>query len=192
MSEEKKYRNGQYEGHGYDLWTTPPHIIEELREEFGPMFDPCPENWDESFNGLEIEWKKVNFVNPPYSQMVDWIKKSHEEWKKGKTVILLIPPRTDTRYFHDYVNGNAEVRFIKGRLKFGNPSKVGYKPTGAPFPSILCVFKGDGWMARFPLNVEIIVRGGLVEDVNVVGSTADIVNSMDWYITDLDMKELIG
>lgn len=137
------YRNGQYEGHGYDLWTTPPHIIAGLTAEFGPMFDPCPVDYDGSFDGLEIEWDSVNFVNPPYSQMTDWIRKSHEEWKKGKTVILLIPPRTDTRYFHDYINGNAEVRFIKGRLKFGNPSDPDYKPTGAPFPSILCVFKGE-------------------------------------------------
>ena len=139
---ERKFRNGQYESHGYDLWMTPPGIIEELEREFGEMFDPCPKNWDGSFDGLAIEWKKVNFVNPPYSEMKEWVKKCHDEWLKGKTVILFIPSRTDTRYFHDHIYNKAELRFIKGRVKFIDGRNPEAKTKAAPFPSMLCVFRG--------------------------------------------------
>lgn len=134
------YRNGQYEGNGYDLWQTPQDMLEELNKEFGEVFDPCPANYDGSFDGLEIEWKKVNFVNPPYSKMKEWIAKCHEEWKKGKTVILLIPPRTCTSYWHKYIEGNAEVRFIKGRVRFIDGRNPTAKPKPAPFPSVWVIF----------------------------------------------------
>ena len=138
----KTYRNGNYESHGYDLWQTPQYLLDELTEEFGEMFDPCPPNWDESFDGLEIDWEVVNFVNPPYGEIKEWIKKCHDEWLKGKTVILLIPPRTDTAYFHDWIYEKAELRFIRGRLKFVDGRNPDAKPMGAPFPSMLCVYGG--------------------------------------------------
>ena len=142
------YRNGNFEGHGYDLWQTPPTIIEELTGEFGEMFHPCPANYDGSFDGLEIEWGDVNFVNPPYSRMKEWVKKCHDEWRKGKTVIMLIPPRTCTSYWHDYIEGNAHVRFIRGRIKFIDGRDPTAKPKGAPFPAVLCIFRAF----RKPLN----------------------------------------
>tara|TARA_R100000734_G_C3304859_1_gene95363 strand:+ start:548 stop:1009 length:462 start_codon:yes stop_codon:yes gene_type:complete len=138
------FRNGQFEGHGYDLWRTPSYIIQDLWEEFGlSMFDPCPSDYDGSFDGLEIEWGKVNFVNPPYSKMKEWIAKCHEEWKKGKTVILLIPPRTCTSYWHEYIEGNAEIRFIKGRVRFIDGRNPNAKPKPAPFPSVLVIFHAN-------------------------------------------------
>ena len=142
MTVKSIYRNGNFEKSGFDLWTTPLELISEIEKEFGKCFDPCPSNWDGKKNGLKIDWGRVNFVNPPYSNLKDWCKKSYQEWRKGKTVILLIPPRTCTRYFHDYIYGYAELRFIKGRLKFGNPSKPNEKPKSAPFPSMLAIFKG--------------------------------------------------
>ena len=135
------YRNGNYEKSGNDLCMTPNNILEDIKKEFGDYFDPCPRNYDGSFDGLNIEWGNVNFVNPPYSQLKDWIKKCHEEWLKNKTVILLIPPRTCTSYFHDYIYGKAELRFFRGRLKFLNPD-TGQPMKAAPFPSMLCIFKG--------------------------------------------------
>lgn len=134
------YRNGQYEGHGYDLWQTPQDMLDEVIKEFGEVFDPCPANYDGSFDGLEIEWGEVNFVNPPYSKMKEWIAKCYEEWKKGKTVILLIPPRTCTSYWHQYIEGNAEVRFIKGRVRFIDGRNPQAKPKPAPFPSVWAIF----------------------------------------------------
>ena len=135
------YRNGNYEQSGNDLCMTPLAILEDIESEFGEYFDPCPANWDRSFDGLEIEWGAVNFVNPPYSQIAEWARKSEEEWAKGKTVIMLIPPRTCTKYFHDHIYGKAELRFFRGRLKFRDPS-TGEPMRPAPFPSMLCIWRG--------------------------------------------------
>lgn len=116
-----------------DIWATPKSVYEKLNEEFNFDFDPCPLN--PNFNGLEIEWGGVNFCNPPYSKLKLWIEKAYREYKKGKTVVMLIPSRTDTRAWHDYIMKANEIRFIKGRLKFGNAK------FNAPFPSCVVVFK---------------------------------------------------
>lgn len=125
-------------------WKTPEDLLKKLRKEFGKMFDPCPSrNYTNGgkINGLNMEWKKVNFVNPPYTTKVQnkWVKKGYEEWKKGKTVIFLIPARTDTARFHDYILPNCkaeDIRFIRGRLTFQGAKDH------APFPSMICILRG--------------------------------------------------
>lgn len=80
------------------------------------------------------------FCNPPYGResTARWIKKCAEEARKpNTTVVMLIPSRTDTKAFHEYIYGKAEIRFVKGRLKFGG-SKY-----GAPFPSMIVIFRGE-------------------------------------------------
>jgi site-specific DNA-methyltransferase (adenine-specific) len=129
-----------------DLWATPQEFFNELDKEFNFDLDPCAtsENakCDKYFtvleNGLKQDWKghKV-FCNPPYGRAIrDWIKKCYEEsLKPNTTVVMLIPARTDTTYFHDYIYHKAkEIRFIRGRLKFGNATN------SAPFPSMVVVF----------------------------------------------------
>jgi len=77
----------------------------------------------------------ICFVNPPFSQMKQWVMKCSEEAQKPNTrVVMLIPARTDTAYFHDYIYNKAEVRFIRGRLKY-NDGKI-----NAPFPSMIVIF----------------------------------------------------
>lgn len=78
-------------------------------------------------------------MNPPYGRAIsDWIRKAFEEAQKGATVVALIPSRTDTRYWHDYVMKAKEIRFVRGRLKFGDGKN------SAPFPSVVVVFeKGE-------------------------------------------------
>ena len=77
------------------------------------------------------------FCNPPYSQIDKWVEKAFRETKNDNTlVVLLIPSRTDTRYFHNFIYQRAEIRFIKGRLKFGDSKN------SAPFPSMLVIFRG--------------------------------------------------
>jgi site-specific DNA-methyltransferase (adenine-specific) len=79
------------------------------------------------------------FCNPPYSKIGDWVKKCYEEAIKPETlVVMLIPARTDTRYFHDYIIHRSEVRFVKGRLKFGDSKNA------APFPSMVVIFRAAG------------------------------------------------
>lgn len=117
-------------------WQTPKETYDKLDKEFHFDFDPCPTN--STFNGLEIGWKKSNFVNPPYGREISkWLKKGYEEYKKGKNVVFLIPSRTDTRWWHDYVMKADEIRFIKGRLKFGDEKNP------APFPSCIVIFNGN-------------------------------------------------
>ena len=114
-------------------WRTPKGLIEELKKEFGEMFDPCPSN--SKFNGLEIEWEETNFVNPPYGrEITKWCKKAFEESQKGKTIIMLVASRTDTKWWHDYLMKADEIRFIKGRLKFDD------QKNSAPFPSAIVIF----------------------------------------------------
>lgn len=77
------------------------------------------------------------FCNPPYSHIKEWVEKCYREAQADNTlVVLLIPSRTDTKYFHDFILNRAEIRFIKGRLKFGGHSN------SAPFPSMIVIFRG--------------------------------------------------
>lgn len=115
-------------------WTTPPELYAELDREFHFDFDPCPSN--PTFDGLNIAWGKSNYVNPPYGRQIGgWLAKGVIEWNKGKTVVFLIPSRTDTKWWHDYVMKADEIRFIKGRLKFSNHKN------SAPFPSAIVIFR---------------------------------------------------
>lgn len=116
-----------------DNWKTPKMFYKALDAEFDFDFDPCPPKPD--FDGLKVSWGGSNYVNPPYSKIADWAKKAYEEWKKGKLVVMLIPSRTDTRWWHNYIMKATEIRFIKGRLRFDE-----YK-NSAPFPSAIIIFK---------------------------------------------------
>jgi phage N-6-adenine-methyltransferase len=118
-----------------DNWKTPKLFYDKLNEEFSFNFDPCPPN--PQFDGLKIEWGSCNFVNPPYGNIIaKWLEKGVEEQSKGKTSVFLIPSRTDTRWWHNFVMNADEIRFIKGRLKFDDQKNP------APFPSVIVVFKG--------------------------------------------------
>lgn len=79
------------------------------------------------------------FCNPPYSQIGDWVKKAYfESFTPGTLIVLLIPARTDTKYFHEYILNRSEIRFIKGRLKFGSAKN------SAPFPSMIVIYRAGG------------------------------------------------
>lgn len=117
-------------------WRTPEALYDLLNAEFHFDFDPCPNN--PASDGLALEsWGNVNFVNPPYRQVARWVAKAYEQSKQGRTVVLLVAARTDTRWFHNIVLPfSSEIRFIKGRLKFSNSKN------SAPFPSCVIIFKG--------------------------------------------------
>ena len=98
-------------------WTTPPTLYEQLNDEFQFDFDPCPTN--PTFDGLRIEWGSRNFVNPPYREISAWMQKAVEEYRKRKVVVVLAFARTDTAWWHDYAMLASEIRFIRGRVRFG-------------------------------------------------------------------------
>lgn len=117
-----------------DHWKTPRDVYEKLWDEFRFDFDPCPLHSKQD-NLFKIWCGNSIFVNPPYSDIKHWVESAYKNSKLGKTVVMLIPSRTDTRWWHDYVMKAKEIRFIKGRLRFGNAKN------SAPFPSCIVVFK---------------------------------------------------
>lgn len=115
-------------------WSTSPDFYSALDAEFCFDHDPCKIG---GTLGLLENWGRRNYVNPPYGRgLKDWFSKALLERAKGNLSVFNVPARTDTSWFHDYVLPNAdEIRFVRGRLKFGAAAH------GAPFPSIIVVFR---------------------------------------------------
>ena len=126
------------------VWETPQDLFDKLNAEFHFDLDVCalPENakceryYTPEDDGLLQPWNGVCWCNPPYGRTIGkWIQKAYETFAGGGTVVMLLPARTDTKWFHEYIYNKAEIRFIKGRLKFGNSKN------SAPFPSMIVVFR---------------------------------------------------
>jgi site-specific DNA-methyltransferase (adenine-specific) len=126
-------------------WATPADTFRDLDAEFGPFtLDPCatPENaktptfFTRSENGLAQPWAPHRvFMNPPYGRTIGlWMAKARKEAKAGALVVALVHARTDTRWWHEHVSRADEVRFLRGRLRFGSAE------ASAPFPSAVVVF----------------------------------------------------
>lgn len=123
-------------------WNTPPHLKRAIYDEFKITFDPCPEQ--PTFDGLQVEWGERNFVNPPFTETAQWIRKLLKEREKGKDTVLLMPARTCTGYFHELVLPNVDtIRFLRGRVRYKyQKTKQGKPPGASPWPTLLCIFKG--------------------------------------------------
>lgn len=129
-----------------DLWSTPQDLFDELNEIYSFETDVCaiPENakcsiyFTPEIDGLKQAWFGSCWMNPPYGREISkWVKKAYESSVKfGTRVVALLPARTDTKWFHDYIYGKDRVQiiFVKGRLKFGSSKN------SAPFPSMIVVF----------------------------------------------------
>src|SRR5574343_538970 len=131
-----------------DLWATPQDFFDKLNDEF--MFDidvcathenaKCKKFYTKLDDGMTKDWYGNVWCNPPYGRGIgEWVKKASNSthlYANGKktTVVMLLPARTDTKWFHDYIYNKAEIRFIKGRLKFGGSKN------SAPFPSMVVIF----------------------------------------------------
>jgi len=123
---------------------TPQDFFDRLDEEFSFTLDPsatpdnakCPRYYTADEDGLEQPWEGAVFCNPPYGRVIGrWVEKGYREAQRGATVVMLLPSRTDTRWWHDWVMRAREIRFVKGRLRFGGSGG------SAPFPSAVVVFK---------------------------------------------------
>ncbi len=112
-----------------DNYSTPSSVYQKLNDEFHFTDDPCPINGN---GGLDREWGKSVFMNPPYSNPTPWVKKAYEESLKGKVIVGLLRGDTSTRWFHDWVYRKAELRFPKGRIKFNGKC--------APFANIIAIW----------------------------------------------------
>lgn len=137
-------------------WTTPKSFFDKVSQEFNFTLDAaafktsalCPNYYGPDHeqtdrrDALECDWVKDSaggwiWLNPPYGRALPhFIKKAHNEYLRGAKIVILIPSRTGTSYWHDYLV-NHEIRFIRGRLKFGNTN------TSAPFDSALIIMGGN-------------------------------------------------
>ena len=136
-------------------WETPNGFFKELDREFHFTLDACAtaENAKVKANyitkeidALRVPWTGVVWCNPPYGRDIGlWFRKVRIEAEAGSTVVMLAPARTDTRWWHDNVQGIAsEVRFVRGRLKFQGGESKGAKAVAsqsAPFPSAVIIYR---------------------------------------------------
>lgn len=129
-----------------DHWSTPQEFFDKLDSEFKFTLDPCADEFNhkcekyytQKEGGLSKDWgMETVWCNPPYGREIGkWVEfafYNNRFW--GNTIVMLLPARTDTKWFHEYIYGKAEIRFVKGRLKFGDSKK------SAPFPSMVVIFK---------------------------------------------------
>ncbi len=129
-------------------WETPQDLFDSLDAEFGFTLDACAVAgnakcrvfYSPQQDGLQQAWRGVVWCNPPYGRQIGrWVRKGYESSRDSATVVLLLPARTDTAWFHDYIYGRGEIRFLRGRVKFGNG---GRERNSAPFPSMIVIFRG--------------------------------------------------
>ena len=130
--------------HKNDVWSTPQYLFDKLDSEFHFEIDACANSdnakcatyFSPEIDALSCSWEGTIFCNPPYSKIKQFVKHAFNQWSLGRcTVVLLLPSRTDTSWFHDYLLSNAEIRFLRGRLKFSESKN------SAPFPSMICILK---------------------------------------------------
>ena len=126
-----------------DEWPTPQWLFDALDKEFGFTLDPCANvanaKCERFFTPQDVplsrDWgTETVFVNPPYSECGEWMRKAYGSAQHGATVVCLIPSRTDVDWWHRYAM-KGEIRFLRGRLKFGDAVN------SAPFPSAIVVFR---------------------------------------------------
>lgn len=130
-----------------DNWSTPQDFFDKLNDEFHFTLDVCADEnnhkcehyYTKEMDGLSHHWIGTIWCNPPYGRKIgEWVRHAYISSQIGSaTVVMLLPARTDTRWFHDYIYNkpNTEIRFIKGRLKFGGCKN------SAPFPSMVVIFR---------------------------------------------------
>jgi len=129
-----------------DLWATPQRLFDELHHEFKFTLDVCaiPENakcpqfYSPAEDGLSQPWTGVCWMNPPYGRAIGlWVARAYRAALTGATVVALLPARTDTTWWHEYVVKAKDIRFLRGRIRFGEAKY------SAPFPSAVVVFDAD-------------------------------------------------
>lgn len=165
-------------------WCTPPELFAELDREFHFDLDPaatdksakCAKYYTPADDGLSKDWGGYRvFCNPPYGRHIqDWVRKGYEESQKPDTlVVMLKPARTDTSYFHDYIFGGkaAEVRFLRGRIKFTDED--GNAKDSAPFPSAVIVWRSPDTALSVRDMVLELIKGKAMTANEIAAELAD-------------------
>ena len=137
---EKKFESATVE------WPTPQELFDELNAEFGFTTDvaatndnaKCAHYYTQEQDGLKQDWRGVCWMNPPYGRAIGkWVEKAYREACQGALVVGLLPARTDTKWFHDFIYHKAQIRFLRGHLKFSGAIY------SAPFPSMIVIWEPE-------------------------------------------------
>lgn len=173
--------NGRYNGNGRH-WATPPEVFDPLEAEFSFTLDPCAtvgtakcaKFYTEAENGLEQSWAGERvFMNPPYGREVyAWTRKARLEAEKGALVVALLPASTDLKWWHEDVVGRAEVRYIRGRVRFLTDGP--YRASGF-FASVLVIWRP---VAKSNVQEAILDAYGLLEGASTYGRRQAISAAM--------------
>lgn len=176
-------------------WTTPDEMYQELHSEFGFTLDAaadasntkCPFFFSKEDDALSQDWgQHTVWLNPPYgdgkgNKLKDWVTKAHHASLSGATVVMLIPSRTNTIWFHDVCLAKGEVRFIKGRPKFGDATH------GLPQPLCLAIFRPPGRPKKDGVSLHALVKPSIKEAMT---NQAEVFNiSMGELIEYLFLKQ---
>lgn len=143
--------NSRYRGSGRH-WATPPDLFQKLDSEFRFTLDPCAtiktakcsRFFTEQEDGLSKDWEGDRvFMNPPYgAEIRPWIRKARESADKGALVVGLVPAETDSDWWHDHIVDRAEIRYIRGRIRFLVYGDDGLVMWASPFrPSVVVVWR---------------------------------------------------
>lgn len=184
--------NGLFSSNNHE-WETPDHIYESMDSKYHFTLDVCATDdntkcdryYTKEEDGLKGDWDKFNWCNPPYGrELPKWIEKAYKETLRGNTTVVLMPARTDTKYFHEYIWDQAinswrpwieTVYMIKGRIKFKGTylreklgiggryygmEEVSYN-NSAPFPSMLVVFSGKWESKKMATNLASIIDSAI-------------------------------
>lgn len=134
-------------------WGTPPELWNALNSEFDFMLDAAtrpsnplktPAFLTENDNALSVPWQRRTYCNPPYGRQIEkWIRKAYIEWRNGNLVVMFLPSRTGTRWFHAFIYNRprVETRFLKGRFRMFNYDTNTYSKNVAPFDSMVVIFR---------------------------------------------------
>jgi phage N-6-adenine-methyltransferase len=142
--QRKRKRQPVYFRHKSDVWETPPALFDALDQEFHFTTDvaalpdnaKCSRFYTPGQDSLQQPWEGVCWMNPPYGPMLrQWVRKAYESAQRGALVVCLLPARTDTHWWHEYVLPHAEIRYIRGRLQFHGSGD------SAPFASVIVIFR---------------------------------------------------
>ena len=155
-----------------DDWETPPAFFDRLDAIFDFQLDAaaaahntkCAQYFTRKDDALKQDWHpyKRIWLNPPYGRvMPQWMEKAYRESRKGCMVVCLVPARTDTRWWHEFVHDKALVTFVRSRLKFRNPTKCPNRDGNTVFPSAVVIYGLDmDWLLNADAHRRIGRRAG--------------------------------
>ena len=129
---------------------TPDDVLDHVHQTYGEFYDPCPPN--PTRDGLITDWKQMNYVNPPFAEVEDWLAKTLEQHAKGRSTVLLLHARTCAGWFHHYVLKAHSIAFIEGGIRFKNYTRV------SPFPLLFVYFDGSRPLGDSPPVLKSLTR----------------------------------